>query len=482
MIADIENKYLSEGTRLSDFSNTCISTVYLHIGIHKTATSSIQAALYGNKDRLYKKGIYYSENRKAANAFTLFGLFNDVNNFYDYHGERNSSPQEIAEFNKDNLAQLLEEIKNTRASVFVFSEEHLFGIKSIRNLNSLKTFLNLLMPKAKIMVVCCLRNPVSFATSSIQQQIGGNLIQLPKDDGSFTYKVYIKNAINCYLEVFGKENLILYKYEDALKHKFGPAGYFANKILKLPKNFIPSDVARKKVNESRSYKALEIISYINQKSPYYINKIKSDKRSLHDCFPIIKALKGEKFKLTEEQQRIIYDSTIEEMLWLKEVFGIDYTEFKIQDAQNDKTYDAEYAKQIVSLIPKVTPLIRMLILEFVKEKAEQIEDAASKERLKKLVVKLNSIATVEHALLVNCTEEAKWYNEIANSEEKVGIPQIYRNIALFCERHGQINAAYQFMKIAKDHAGANAPIIDKKCAEYSKLIKTEKDKNIISIE
>ena len=458
------------------YINEKVKKIYLHIGFHKTATSSIQQTLYSNKKKLMQNDIYYSSNQKAANAFTLFGLFCDDVKRYDYHKQRGHNQQQIEEFNSDNLIELLKEIKYCKQKTFLFSEEHLSTIVNLDNIKELKDFIRRLMPKADICLICCVRDPIKFYVSSFQQRVGGNLIIIPKNNEFNTSKLnYFKYKISGYLNVFNRENIVVYKFEDACSDKNGPVGYFLKNILELSDRTIKK-IKIIKANEGRSIKALELISYCNEKIPYYVNGMKSDKREFADTHSFAK-VRGNKLTIPVDVQKKIFESMYDDIIWLKNQFGVDYSQPDYGYKESVEVYGEEYYQDIISIFPRLTDTIQQLVYAFLNEKIEEVNDEESKKWLSELSKTLKSFLDSKSSPLISIQQNFEWFINVQKEENK-GIPQIYRNIAIFCELHGEIQAAKTLMGIAKDYA-PNGKVINEKYEEYNQILeKGEETKRI----
>ena len=55
-----------------------MKTLYLHVGLRKTATSSIQATLYSNLDILRKNDIFYPREWRESHNLELYCSFCNI--------------------------------------------------------------------------------------------------------------------------------------------------------------------------------------------------------------------------------------------------------------------------------------------------------------------------------------------------------------------------------------------------------------------
>lgn len=142
-----------------------MKTCHLHIGMHKTGSSSIQNYLSENRDKLEKHGYYYADmgSPNHSGPFLFSSRFNP------------SEDDEIINFNlpshtiDKNIEIYREKLHNSLArdcENVVFSAESIVKL-SLNELTALKEIISNYVDDIK--VYCYVRKPMSFSTSAFQQ-------------------------------------------------------------------------------------------------------------------------------------------------------------------------------------------------------------------------------------------------------------------------------------------------------------------------
>jgi hypothetical protein len=303
---------------------TSIEKVVIHAGLHKTATSTIQRGLNSVAQSLEAAGYLYVENFRAANAFTLFSLFYDPTNHYDYFVNNGFNRDSIKKFQIDSLRELITAIRRTQAHTWVVSEEHLCCL-SLEGIHGLSEFLRKLLPTAEIEIVFSVRNPVSYLESEIAEWVVGQRMLL---NSAFQLEFLearpslYQQRIQGWLTVFEEKRVSVFKFEDSVKHRNGPYGNFVANVLGVTsKELVDQPVD--KINEGRSLQALSIISYVNEKIPFIKNNVLNPQRSLGDIAPLA-SISGDKFHFNCDQAERIFQKYGQDLEWLEGNFQISY--------------------------------------------------------------------------------------------------------------------------------------------------------------
>lgn len=240
--------------------NENVKTIYLHVGMLKTGTSSIQATLTKNANILKEYNFYYPTTLAVNHSDYLLPIF--LNDPTDFHVERERklSVEFINNEYKEKKAILEQELYHIQNKNLIFSAEGLY-VFSDKTLFQLREFLVNIFPNANIKVVLCLRNPSEYLASEYQQFIRTGYCSNWQEE--IKEQTIYKREINYLKSLFGKFNLIVYDFENAKKHDFGLVGYFLQNILGLSEQeFCNIEILRD--NDSISNVPTNIIHYINQ--------------------------------------------------------------------------------------------------------------------------------------------------------------------------------------------------------------------------
>lgn len=366
-----------------------ITEIILHVGMHKTGTTSIQNTLFNttNNKLLEKKDYLYPLSWPNNHSIPIFSAFCDYPENYHINIKKGYSITEITNINKQYLESLKMEIAKREQSKLIISGEDI-SVLSIDNLNDFKKYLKSISTNdVSIKVVVYVRDPVSWSASVIQQRIkGGTTYQNSLLDLRADLKNYFFNILNKFIQVFGKESINIYAFEEAVKHKYGPVGYFLSTLGFNNQEISQFNII--KANESISFIAADIISFINEKIPMIEDGKLNAKRTPND-FSYFSVIKGPKFDLPFNVKKELFQCCKEDIKWLKENFGIDYSKIPQVSQINH-----EFTEEITECIKKVycneqlSILLKGLVLDYLHIQLKNSTNNYSKLLLKNLLKEL----------------------------------------------------------------------------------------------
>ncbi len=149
--------------------NYNIEEIYLHIGIHKTGTSSIQETLHFNNKILKDKfSIEYIAEFPANQNEILYTLFNDDETILHMSQiVTKRTNQDIAK-NKSNWQDILNKtIINSTSKKLIFSAEAMSSYRKEILIN-INNFFTKRCPNAKIKVIVYVRDVADYYKSANQ--------------------------------------------------------------------------------------------------------------------------------------------------------------------------------------------------------------------------------------------------------------------------------------------------------------------------
>ncbi|MEA2048172.1 MAG: hypothetical protein U9O64_06945 [Campylobacterota bacterium] len=355
-----------------------MKNLYLHIGTRKTATSSIQKTIYNNRNIFEKNGLYYPKKWREAHNLEIYCMFADKPENYAFNVFNKYTKAEVEKNNRLNKQNIIQEIKKTKCNNILFSAEDASSLTK-KNIQNLKEFINLELNISNIKIIVGVRDILSYATSDMQQLIKDGMGKI----NIHHYKNFYREKLEKFFQVFGKENIIIYKFEDSIKHELGPVGYFCD-IIHLPKDIL-STMRIEKTNEGISNRAIDLISYINLKIPLLHGLNLTHGRYRGDT-QLLNHLSGEKYIPKKEFQAEVIDINSDNLEWLKETCNIDYTKIKLKEI-NDIGFDSLYVHQLLKVYGQLTPLIQKLVYDYLLEKKEKAF-GDSKMNLKSLIAEI----------------------------------------------------------------------------------------------
>jgi len=353
--------------------NRNIKQIYLHIGLQKTGSTSIQNTLLEPENKISlerERFLYPVFFKEKTHNIPLQSAFCDKPSECWFLRDAGYTVDEIRLFNNRSLFFLESLIKHTQANSIILSGELIPDLNK-QNLIQLQQYLtSLVNPKVKIDIIVYVRNPIKFAISEIQEKIKANI---PRQSAFLYTKMLVcflfQDSIEKFIDVFGKENIHLYEFEKVIKHPFGPAGHFLSIIgfdINLVKQF-----RIKKENQSISQISADLISYINLKEPLLINGKLNSRRYRSDNHCLFH-ISGKKFDISKTEKQEIYERSLPDALWLREHFNVDYTQKPlIENEKEDIVYNQKMCKEITRAYSKASPVIREIIYQYFFEEVEE---------------------------------------------------------------------------------------------------------------
>jgi hypothetical protein len=227
---------LAEGRKKEEMKE-----VILHIGMHKTGTSSIQNSMKG----VGGDGIRVARFTEVNHSIPMYTMFSE--NRYNYHVWKNRgfTVNEI-DRKKDEFFKILEEeIANSTISKLVISGEDI----SLLSVLDQELLCNSFQSKGIVVkVIYIVREPMAWAVSAHQQRACGGEKKLFKINPEY------KKRLQGFFNRCGAENISVYKYEHLIEK--GLIKSFSEIIgIKLEKD--------SRRNESITLEALAVLYVFN---------------------------------------------------------------------------------------------------------------------------------------------------------------------------------------------------------------------------
>lgn len=396
--------------------NSNIEHIFLHIGLPKTGSSSIQSTLFHKKNQIHlkKAGYLYPSSIERNHSSPLFSAFCDEPENYRLNIKKGFSIDEIRLYNNRNLFFLEREIRNTNSSFLVLSSEE-FPNFSCQNIVHFKEYLtSLTNNEVKIDIIVYVRLPLLRAISDIQQTIkNGDTELVAKRIIMQRTKHFFRERIEKFLEIFGKKHLKVYEFEKAIKHPFGLVGHFLSVIGFNEKSIQPYKFIT--VNQRISQVSADIISYINFKKPIIINNQLNRERYREDCHCLFK-IRGKPYDIRRSDKEIIYEYSKEDTFWLKEQFNVDYTKKPFDIEKEDYVYGENICEDIEQAYTKASPVIRQLIYQYFQEEVKDTKmTTPNKKQFLKTLKKIEEKKSSKRLSLIKQLKLVKNYHLIKQS-------------------------------------------------------------------
>ncbi len=249
--------------------------VYLHIGTEKTGTSSIQHFFAKKRDELKKLGILYPaslgtpNNMKITAAAENYIKLDDLRIKYELR-----NPKQIDQFRKNIIENLKEEIEESNAETVIISNEHLSSrLNRPEEIERVKKMLSPLFDEFKIVVYLRRQDKFFESRYSTAMKTGNTREFKIPEKGKESFDFHYWNMLQMWEAVYGKENMIVRKFEkEAL---------IGGDIIKDFVNATGIDIDIKdedieKQNVSLGAKKIEFLKYLNE----YLPRISDNKLNI----------------------------------------------------------------------------------------------------------------------------------------------------------------------------------------------------------
>jgi len=336
----------------------------LHLGMPKTASTSIQTALLENRKLLKSYGWEYPVFTCPQHGHTFFPhndplcrLFMPGHLFHVQRPVKNGTID--LEIQQKGLQRALDGYCQKASKLILSSEVLLYPLP-------LKRIADYMGDRGyDIEPIIYVRTPFSYRVSIYQSLL--KFSQAPQS--VFVKRLQtplVKSAIEAAVGVFGNSV------------KFYPFNYFVKSNIDLVKHFLShlldDDVCNGihivKENKSPSWQATSLLEFIEENNPLYVKEIKSDKRSEGDIKPLYR-LEGEKFRFNLELAGLFKDVTDLENIWLKENLGEEFcdNDYMKQVSITPMVWKENSIGSLLDILPELPIGIQHLTLQYFEDEA-----------------------------------------------------------------------------------------------------------------
>jgi hypothetical protein len=348
-----------------------IKEIFLHIGIHKTATTTIQRTLYSEHSILAKEGILYpkfniGEDLIDNHSIPFYSLF--CNNPKEYHiniRKGITTDESIKKLHKDYCNQFETQIANFLGETLIISGEDISLLSKIELIN-LQTYLTeITQPNINIRVILMCRHPVSWLRSVLQSRVKTRGITIKKQTDNLLLQSHMyRNLIQTISEVFGQDSISVLRYEDIILHTYGPTGAFLEITSKNNSGIIKPEIRIE--NKSSNYETIHLIDALNTyKTKHYKLKL----QRITELNQYLTNMPGQKLALPKGHSKKVWGCLSEDVNWLCNKYSLQQYQFINDDLNpaidiwSKKTLN--YLKNIFLTIP--SKYQKMILWEFFKK-------------------------------------------------------------------------------------------------------------------
>lgn len=219
---------------------------WLHIGMHKTGTTSVQQTLAGQDNPTDWKYLSLGGHRNMGAR--MYAMFSSRPEAYYWFKKKGDSPEEIFAYGERLRQQLIQIVRDTNRDHLIISGEAICLLDRPGVLR-MHEFLTPLFDE--IRVIGYVRAPIAFKSSIFQQR-------LKHGDAPFDFEqrpIGYRRRFSKFDDIFGRQNVILRKFEpEKFTHRCVVTD-FCEQIGRPPPNL--SSVVR--MNESLCREACSIL-------------------------------------------------------------------------------------------------------------------------------------------------------------------------------------------------------------------------------
>ena len=286
---------------------------YIHIGVHKTGTKSIQHTLSENRRELRRHGIN-SLSGDPNHGPALMSLLADEPHRDSRNIRRHvDTPDKAAAYNASAQYKVMKSLARNRSPKFVISGEGL----SPRRPQEIERLKQMLAPyAADYRIIVYVRDPYEYANSaSLQRLKNGGVLDVP--DKKFPLPKYRRN-LSRWIEAFGRENVDIRIFDPK---RFVGGDLISDFLVAIGES---PDLAKRlnvvRANQSMSHEAALILSEANKQIPALVGR-RANRGRASNFHVEIANIKGEKFLIDPEEYLKHEAVALAEVQWLNSTLG-----------------------------------------------------------------------------------------------------------------------------------------------------------------
>jgi len=291
----------------------------IHVGLHKTGTTSIQHYCWSNRESLLQQGVAYPDiDGNPNHSRSMYSLFCPRPWMYYLNRLQGIETQEQAEAHNAGLRErLLQLFQENRSEVFLFSGEDMSNLNRPAG-RKMHAFLE---PHFEdFAILAYMREPVSCLSSIFAQHVSDGRTM---DEVLDRFRNRIHTCLNYaqrvapFLLAFGRQNVTIRSYDPGRFHQGSlVADFFQAMGRELPPQ---AEAAQPRANTSLCATALQVFDRINRVEPMYVDGKPNMRRfgSKSLLRNTLGRLEGEKYVIPSEVIRSNEQYIKGQLAWLE---------------------------------------------------------------------------------------------------------------------------------------------------------------------
>lgn len=322
---------------------TLVKRVILHAGLPKTATTSIQNAVFSQRAALMKQhGILYPGAEPNHTNALCTAFMEDPRKHISHKVAGRTDLKALLSHAQDIRGTLEQEITAAAPETVLFSAE---GMSNL-NATELGKFRDWVATFAQTLeVFYILRNPLNYVVSVTQQHLKGG--EVLEDMYEALPLPNFKGRLSAAITAFGKDHVSVHIFEDMCTQEDGIVGAFLDRIGLLKNKADAKNTARQNIlatqkrdNESLSHEAAMVLSSLNRQRPAFIEGQLGPRRAMNEL-GAIEMIRGDKFRLPPEIVTRVLDQSRDDITWVRETLGVTaYDNIILPEAERETLHPA----------------------------------------------------------------------------------------------------------------------------------------------
>lgn len=293
------DKYTNNKARTENYNRIC----YLHVGMHKTGSSSIQQSLY---QHVFTSNTKYLGIGFVNHSIPFYSLLTEYPEQYHINRREDRKFYDCLKFNKRNLELIEQYISKSEENIIISGED--ISVLPTEKLETLRSFLESYFDSVHVLIY--IRPPHSFMSSDFQELIknglSGDGFSLLKSGSLYpNYRKIIEKFDN----TFGQGNVQVRLFDRDYLAKGDVVQDFIEAIG------LDENIKSSSTNTSLSLEEASVLYLFNN---YYINNRAVDKEinsKLLKLRELIKPLAATKLILSQSLTQTLIDKNLEQVKW-----------------------------------------------------------------------------------------------------------------------------------------------------------------------
>lgn len=298
----------------------------LHIGMHKTGSSSIQNTLA--KQLPSSEFEYLKLGAEANHSTFIYNLFSDHPELYHCNIQQGLNKNQVIDNNTHNIEVLKAALNSTQADIIIISGEDI----SLLNENEICKLKDFLAKYCRsIQVIGYVRPPIAYMQSLYQQLVRGGNTNVRIENLIPSYRKTFEN----FDKVFGNKNTLLLKYDSSsLLNKDAVLDFCHHVGITVS----PESVTRD--NESISLEALSLLYVYHKLGFGYGSFIEADREN-HLLINAVSRIGNKKIRFSARLSKLLLEKNLEDIHWMEARLGCSLDE-ALEDSEDSISSEDDF--------------------------------------------------------------------------------------------------------------------------------------------